>query len=621
MNPTSPIFFHKKSFQKKIYISCFLLNLILLLSCSIFFYIYTVKSLKKNSQDTIISNTTMLVDKLDMMIRNADNSLKSLQTDESLIQYAAKITDSPENYFSEHVPVSSVFKNAFLMTLHSNDQYGSISYLSSYYDNVGVCNTKSDYNYLKKEYLRNNDDLTYYLNNITFVDYAAPHTNYWRGTRNSFSIIRSMRTVYDQYGLLIFDFDVDVINELLDDFINPDDHSIVILDKNENLVYSSNTDQNLSQQIYDAYKTVKSTKSTNVFSYDYTSLSCFEVSPLTGWTFILNSSTASYIRTLRNLILTSALLFLILAVIMSSFLYLLTRTLVRPMNELVVQLETIDPDSNIQLKPIAANSSNEIVILTRVIQSYLSEIYQKTLSLNESRRREFQAHYNAMEAQLNPHFLYNTLSVIGMTGLNNGDTTVFQMCSELASLLRYSLSYTGQSVNLGQEIANAKSYLYIMKIRYENDFSCIWELDPSIEKIHVPKLIVQPIIENCFQHGFRKAGCEISPPWKIKVRCWHDDEYWFLSISNNGTPFDPDVFEKLQEHIQHFKPSGLQNNEPLSMPERQGYGLENTVLRLSIYYKGNAYFDVISDEKWVSVIIGGPLQISKFPKQTEEKTI
>lgn len=217
------------------------------------------------------------------------------------------------------------------------------------------------------------------------------------------------------------------------------------------------------------------------------SLSCYTVSPLTGWTFILTSSTATYMSSMKNLILTSALLFFILGIVMSSFLFILTRMLVRPMNELVHQLESIDPDSNIQLKPTSASSTNEIVLLTQTIQSYLAEIYNKTVLLNESRRREFQAHYEAMEAQLNPHFLYNTLSVIGMTGLNSGDTTVFQMCSELASLLRYSLSFTGQAVELGQEIANAKSYLYIMKIRYENDFICTWELDSSIEKLHVPK--------------------------------------------------------------------------------------------------------------------------------------
>lgn len=491
------------------------------------------------------------------------------------------------------------------MILHSNNQYGSISYLSNYYDNVGVCNTKSDYNYLSKKYLKENKDLAEYLQTIKYVDYAAPHTNYWGNKKNSFSIIRSMRTIKEQYGLLIFDFDEDVIKDLLCDFSNPDDHSIIILDKNGNPVYGSDSALDLAQ-IQKSYQAAV-TDGTNIFSFNDDTMSCFTVSPLTGWTFILNSSTLPYMNNLKELIVTSALLFLILAVIMSSFLYFVTRSLVRPMNELVVQLEHTNPDSNIQLKPISAHSTNEIVILTNVIQGYLAEIYEKTLSLNEARRREFEAHYAAMEAQLNPHFLYNTLSVIGMTGLNNDDPTVFQMCSKLASLLRYSLSYTGQSVELGQEIANAKSYLYIMKIRYENDFSCTWELDPAVESIHVPKLILQPIIENCFQHGFRKEGCEISPPWKIRIRSWCNEKNWYLSISNNGLPFDPDVFSNLQKHIQHFKPQQAAEKKELQMPERQGYGLENTVLRLSIYYDGNVYFNVTSDAEWISVIIGGPI--------------
>ena len=610
--------FHRTSFQKKIYIYCFLLNLILLLACSVFFYNYTQKSLKKSSVDSIISNTSMLSDRLDMMITNADNTLKSLQTNETLLQYAKTVTNSPENYFSSHIPVNSIFKDSFLMAMHANGLYGSVSYLSNYYDNVGVCNTKSDYNYLKKEYLKDNDILTCYLNNTAYVDYAAPHSNFWRNSKDSFSIIRSMRTVYDKYGLLIFDFDVDVLKDLLNEFNQPEDHSIAILDQDQKLVYNSDPQTDTSR-LYQTYLKCTKDNSSHVFSFEDTSLSCYTVSPLTGWTFILTSSTATYMSSMKNLILTSALLFFILGIVMSSFLFILTRMLVRPMNELVHQLESIDPDSNIQLKPTSASSTNEIVLLTQTIQSYLAEIYNKTVLLNESRRREFQAHYEAMEAQLNPHFLYNTLSVIGMTGLNSGDTTVFQMCSELASLLRYSLSFTGQAVELGQEIANAKSYLYIMKIRYENDFICTWQLDSSIEKLHVPKLIVQPVIENCFQHGFRKAGCEISPPWKIKVHSWCDSGNWYLSISDNGNPFDMKVFNNLQKHIQHFKAAADTTVSP-TLPERQGYGLENTVLRLSIFYKGNAYFNVTNDNDWVTITIGGPLGSSAVQNNTEELT-
>ena len=87
--------------------------------------------------DSIISNTSMLSDRLDMMITNADNTLKSLQTNETLLQYAKTITDSPENYFSNHIPVNSIFKDSFLMAMHANGLYGSVSYLSNYYDNVG----------------------------------------------------------------------------------------------------------------------------------------------------------------------------------------------------------------------------------------------------------------------------------------------------------------------------------------------------------------------------------------------------------------------------------------------------------------------------------------------------
>ena len=130
---------------------------------------------------------------------------------------------------------------------------------------------------------------------------------------------------------------------------------------------------------------------------------------------------------------------------------------------------------------------NEIIFLTNAIQGYLSEIYDQNQRLTEERHRTLIAHYDAMEAQLNPHFLYNTLSVIGMTGLASGNTDVSDMCTELSQLLRYSLSYTGQSVLLSQEIDNARHYLYIMKIRYEDDLKYEWQLDDSLNDITVPE--------------------------------------------------------------------------------------------------------------------------------------
>ena len=79
------------------------------------------------------------------------------------------------------------------------------------------------------------------------------------------------------------------------------------------------------------------------------------------------------------------------------------------------------------------------------------------------------------------------------------------------------------------------------------------------------------------------------------------------------------VFNNLQKHIQHFKAAADTTVSP-TLPERQGYGLENTVLRLSIFYKGNAYFNVTNDNDWVTITIGGPLGSSAVQNNTEELT-
>lgn len=261
----------------------------------------------------------------------------------------------------------------------------------------------------------------------------------------------------------------------------------------------------------------------------------------------MSTDTSNYLLSTRKLLLVTSFLFFSLFVIMSGFLYLVTNSLTRPLHQLTKQLRNLDPGRNINIEEISSN--NEITMMTNAIQAFLAEIYEQNQRLTEAKKRTLQAHYNAMEAQLNPHFLYNALSVIGMTGLDTGNIKVSKMCSELANLLRYSLSYTGQSVRLEQEITNARTYLYIMKMRYEEDLLCEWDLDSSIDSLYVPKLILQPLLENCFQHGFQQTEIEILPPWIIQIRSWHDESKWYLSVTNNGAPFNNDCIKSFSTTV------------------------------------------------------------------------
>lgn len=597
--------FQKLSLQGKIYISCFILNIILLFISSLVFYYFTTNALKENMEDSLINNTTMLNRNLDSLLKTADNSLKELQTNDALLTVAKNIESSSDNYFIKDVPANGSFKNTFGTVLYSQDFSGSISYVSRYYDHIGVRSWEGAIPFVDKEFLKNQSELPYLFETITYASFMPPHEEFWGGSQTVFSVIRSMRDTRNQYGLLILDFDSATIADLLKGFENPSDYSITILDGEGTLVYTSDTalDREL---FYSCYEKASREARESTFSHSATSLSCFEISPLTGWTFILSTSTVSYLQSLRYLFVISTLLFLSLFAVMSAFLYLATHRLTRPLRELSNQLKNLESGGNISPPPSSEN--DEVTILAHAVQGFLKEIYDQNQRLAEASQRTLKAHYNAMEAQLNPHFLYNTLSVIGMAGLNSGNAAVATMCGELANLLRYSLSYNGQSVRLEQEISNAANYLYIMKMRYEEDLNYKWTLDESLNTIRVPKLILQPLMENCFRHGFLFTGQEMPPPWQIRIRSYRDDTRWYLAVSNNGLPFREEKLAHLNQKRQQFTFSETQEQSLPDMDNRQGFGLENTILRLNIYYRGKEFFKADSSDSWTTVTIGGPLQ-------------
>lgn len=604
--------FHEFSFQKKLFISCILLNSLLLVGFSLFFYYYSANSLRENMRSTLSGSASMIQNNLDTLLNDADNTLKELQLNASLLDTARNIPEGENNYLPTHITARSAFQDRFRTTLMSSDLDISLNYVSKYYDHLGTSSPNGT-SYTKKNVLENNPYLTDVIDNINYVLYVPPHKDYWKNNRTVISVVRSMRDIYHQYGLLIADFDMDTLTrQLLSGFDTPEDYDITILDDADNLVYTSASSLNRRTFLASWRSASEISPDSGIFSYGNLSVSSYHLSDKTGWTVILSENSSIFAASIKRLLIISTLLFVIMFIIMSTFLMVLTRNLTQPLRQLTDKLTVLDPGENISAIP--GSSDNEIIFLTNAIQGYLSEIYDQNQRLTEQRKRTLIAHYDAMEAQLNPHFLYNTLSVIGMTGLASGNMDVSNMCTELSQLLRYSLSYTGQSVILSQEIDNARHYLYIMKIRYEDDLEYEWQLDESLNSITVPKLILQPLIENCFQHGFHQAGVEIPPPWKISIRSHCDDTRWYLSISNNGAPFPEEKLTALHQKLSGFTFTGNQDMDYENTFRHQGYGLENTILRFHIYYRGEEYFHVSKNDSdnLTTVTIGGPLKPEKL---------
>lgn len=599
------MWFKKLSLQKKIYLSCLILNFVLLTACCLIFYHYTSASLKRNMRDTISSNTALLTRELDSKISAANNSLIELQTNEQLMSIAKGIPNESGNFFTQNVSERFSLRTSFQSILVSQGMNASIVYVSRYYDEMGTHYVNGTLPIVGKTKLQKTPEIAELVEDFFYVTYIPPHIDYWQKDHTVFSVVRCMRDNYNKYGILVLNYDISMLSKLLDDLGENDGLSITLLNTNGEFLYS--TDSQIDPAAFtESYQTADSN---HIFHYDNNSVSCYTVSETTGWIFVVTHGIENYMASSKNMVFISIVLFLSLFLVTLLFLSFVTKILTKPLQNLTTQLKSLNPGENITLTE--DHSSNELALLTNSVQYFLTEIYTQNQLLTEAKQRTLQAHYDAMEAQLNPHFLYNTLSVIGMTSLTSGNETAFHMCNELASQLRYSLSNTRQSVQLEQEITNTNSYLYIMEQRFVDDLFVQWDIDESLNQISVPKLILQPLVENCFQHGFHDQEHSILPPWKIWIHSYHDETYWYLSIKNNGVPFDDKKKAHLYQRIEQFKkPEHLEENMETVL-HRQGFGLENTILRLSIYYVGKEYFHIESTEEGTTITIGGPLRPEK----------
>lgn len=177
-----------------------------------------------------------------------------------------------------------------------------------------------------------------------------------------------------------------------------------------------------------------------------------------------------------------------------------------------------------------------------------------------------------LHSQITPHLLYNTLDSIYWYGIKSGMTDMSNMVRDLASLLRIGLSKGRALIPLEEELEHVRAYLRLQLKRYENSFQVHWELDDSLKGLFIPKVIIQPIVENCILHGVGKMDGE----GEIWIRTHADANELILEIEDNG--FKQVNLEKIQAIL-----SGTGESQTGG-----GYGLRNVHQRIRLHF-GDGY--------------------------------
>ena len=260
-----------------------------------------------------------------------------------------------------------------------------------------------------------------------------------------------------------------------------------------------------------------------------------------------------------------------------TFAVLISTTITNPIKMLEntmheVEVGNFDVRSEIEL-------NNEIGHLSKtfnVMISRIKDLMEKTVRDEEEKRR---SEIRALQAQINPHFLYNTLDTIIWMSAGGKNDEVVEVTSALARLFRTSISKGENLVTLLNEVENIKSYLTIQKMRYEDKLSWRVDVPPGLLGLMTPKLILQPIVENAVYHGVKmsQAGGEIA----ISART--EGERLTITIADSGVGM---TAEQLEQPGRHGR---LQDGRQLRrQPHRAGGGREAGLFPGAVARRGRA---------------------------------
>lgn len=409
------------------------------------------------------------------------------------------------------------------------------------------------------------------------------------------SFIRLIRDLDNtsQLGVLVINIKVESFAQAYGNLIGEDSFQVAILDENnEIIVANASNDNQVHTPIEDVLVENKQILEEQLNQADsgFFSLSTdtqqYTASYLTdesdNWKFI-SLNPHDFIDT-RNkmLVLVMFLLLIVNGTVFFVSSFIISNSIIKPIHKLLRAMNKA-PSGNLRKVNVELNSY-EFEQLFIGYNNMIQQIDQMVVEMMEEQNTIRRAELGALQAQIKPHFLYNTLDSItslAMSGLND---QVVELLEALGSYYRMSVSRGREIITIGEEIEIVRNYLIIQQVRYQDVFEVEFDIDERCTSAFIPKLVLQPLVENSIYHGIRPKGAT----GKIKITAMLMEgkrsgmhEGVQLCISDDGVGMSKSEITQIL------------NTERKG--QIQSFGLWGTMERLRIFYKDAGQFLIESD--------------------------
>ena len=564
-----------------------------------FMELATYSSYMKSSREAAIDSNMQIVDHISMQLNSYIRNMMSIS--DSMYYNVIKDKDLTKDNLAKEMSLLYEANKDNLISIACISQDGALITASP------VATRKASVDFKTQDWFLSAED------KVENMHFSTPHVqNMFESSNYRYywvvSLSRSVELTYlgiIRRGILLVDMNFSSIEQMFDKLNENGSGYIYLIDSDGEIIYHPN-----QKAIYSGLATENNVVAAGYDDGDYTETFMgskrsviVKTVGYTGWKIVsvipnenlyVNYEELSYITVI---IFTITILLILLGNI------IISGIVTDPIRRLDDSLKYLEGGS-MDEEAIYFGGSHEIRHLSTTIKSMVVKMRKLMDDWLKEQEEKTKSELDALQSQINPHFLYNTLdSVVWMIESERYKEAI-AMITSLASLFRISLSKGNTIITIKDELTHAANYLSIQKVRFKNKFDARFEIDPAIEDCMTIKLIIQPLIENAIYYGVNP----MDEDGLITIRGYEKDEDIFIEVIDNGMGMPAPVVEKLLTHKKTTNSKG------------SGIGLWNVNQRIRLYFKGDYGLSIASEpDEGTKVTIHLPKITQKEYKENQHE--
>ncbi len=421
------------------------------------------------------------------------------------------------------------------------------------------------------------DDLQDYVFEYLNTKSTESLENYYRSEQNYRSLVEGLKGDVADNGMLLAQKNIKNMSLTYLDMVD----KTVDAKRGRNIEkYKTNYEE--AAKLYDYIRTYINNLNNEQFKYNSNNYELLRMS-------------LSYLEVISTSVLLVIMVFNVVLIV------IVTRSITGPLMKLTEAANEVAA-GNFEVDLVEVASSDELEIVTKAFNTMTVSIHQYIKRTKESLELESQMKENELmmtnhlkdaqlkylQAQINPHFLFNTLNAGAQLAMMEGADKTCQFIENMAEFFRFNMKSFDQDSTLWEELKLVDNYIYILNVRFSGGINFYKEIDETILDVRVPSMILQPVVENAVNYGIR----DIEYEGEIRLSVYLEDDFIIITITDNGAGMEQSTIDRVMRTKINVE---TLPSEVSITKDSNGIGLGNVINRLRLYYDMEDIFTISSD--------------------------